>query len=89
MIPFVRGTTSEQIIRMARKSGKRRVYFASAAPPVRYPNVLQSIDMPAACELIAHHHSEEEIAQTIGADYPIFQDLSDLEHAVQRGNPGL
>ncbi len=85
---IVRGTTSEQIIRMARKAGARRVYFASAAPPVRYPNVY-GIDMPAACELIAHERSEEEIAQTIGADYLIFQDLPDLEEAVQRGNPGL
>lgn len=85
---IVRGTTSEQIIRMARDAGARRVYFASAAPPVRYPNVY-GIDMPAAHELIAHDRSEEEIAQAIGADYLIFQDLADLEEAVRRGNPRL
>jgi amidophosphoribosyltransferase len=82
---IVRGTTSEEIIRMARDAGARKVYFASAAPPVRYPNVY-GIDMPAAHELIAHGRSEEEIAQAIGADYLIFQDLADLEEAVRRGN---
>ena len=85
---IVRGTTSEEIIRMARDAGARKVYFASAAPPVRYPNVY-GIDMPAAHELIAHHRSEEEIAQAIGADQLIFQDLADLEEAVRRGNPRL
>ena len=82
---IVRGTTSEEIIRMARDAGARKVYFASAAPPVRYPNVY-GIDMPAAHELIAHNRSEAEIAQAIGADYLIFQDLADLEEAVRRGN---
>ena len=85
---IVRGTTSEEIIRMAREAGARKVYFASAAPPVRYPNVY-GIDMPAAHELIAHGRSEAEIAEAIGADYLIFQDLSDLEEAVRRGNPAL
>ena len=85
---IVRGTTSEEIIRMARDAGARKVYFASAAPPVRYPNVY-GIDMPAAHELIAHDRSEEEIAQAIGADYLIFQDLADLEEAVRRGNAAL
>ncbi len=85
---IVRGTTSEQIIQMAREAGARKVYFASAAPPVRYPNVY-GIDMPAARELIAHGRSEEEVARAIGADYLIFQDLPDLEEAVRRGNPGL
>ena len=85
---IVRGTTSEEIIRMARDAGARKVYFASAAPPVRYPNVY-GIDMPAAHELIAHGRSEAEIAEAIGADYLIFQDLSDLEEAVRRGNPVL
>ncbi|MBL8250507.1 MAG: amidophosphoribosyltransferase [Candidatus Competibacter sp.] len=85
---IVRGTTSEQIIQMAREAGARRVYFASAAPPVRYPNVY-GIDMPAAHELIAHGRSEEEVARAIGADYLIFQDLADLEEAVRRGNPRL
>lgn len=85
---IVRGTTSEQIIQMARDAGARRVYFASAAPPVRYPNVY-GIDMPAARELIAHGRSEEEITRAIGADRLIFQDLPDLEEAVRRGNPRL
>ncbi|NJM11375.1 MAG: amidophosphoribosyltransferase [Synechococcaceae cyanobacterium SM1_2_3] len=85
---IVRGTTSEEIIRMARDAGARKVYFASAAPPVRYPNVY-GIDMPASHELIAHDRSEEEIAQAIGADYLIFQDLADLEEAVRRGNAAL
>jgi amidophosphoribosyltransferase len=84
----VRGTTSEQIIQMAREAGARKVYFASAAPPVRYPNVY-GIDMPAAWELIAHGRSEEEVARAIGADRLIFQDLADLEEAVRRGNPQL
>ena len=85
---IVRGTTSEEIIRMARDAGARKVYFASAAPPVRYPNVY-GIDMPAAHELIAHNRSEAEIAEAIGADQLIFQDLADLEEAVRRGNRRL
>jgi amidophosphoribosyltransferase len=85
---IVRGTTSQQIIQMAREAGARKVYFASAAPPVRYPNVY-GIDMPAANELIAHNRTEQEIAETIGADRLIFQDLEDLEEAVRRGNPSL
>lgn len=82
---IVRGTTSEQIIEMAREAGARKVYFASAAPPVRHPNVY-GIDMPVASELIAHNRSEEEVARAIGADYLIYQDLADLEEAVRRGN---
>jgi amidophosphoribosyltransferase len=85
---IVRGTTSAQIIQMARDAGARRVYFASAAPPVRYPNVY-GIDMPAAQELIAHGRSELEVAAAIGADRLIFQDLADLEEAVRRGNVQL
>ncbi|MBS1247046.1 MAG: glutamine phosphoribosyl pyrophosphate amidotransferase, partial [Proteobacteria bacterium] len=69
---IVRGTTSQQIIQMARDAGATKVYFASAAPPVRYPNVY-GIDMPAADELIAHGRNEEEVAQAIGADKLIFQ----------------
>jgi amidophosphoribosyltransferase len=80
---IVRGTTSQQIIQMARDAGARRVYFASAAPPVRYPNVY-GIDMPAASELVAHGRSEEEIRQVLGADRLIFQDLEDLIDAVQK-----
>ncbi|MDQ7090373.1 MAG: amidophosphoribosyltransferase [Methylococcales bacterium] len=82
---IVRGTTSGQIIQMARDAGAKKVYFASAAPPVRYPNVY-GIDMPAVNELIAHNRNEEEISQVIGADKMIYQDLNDLIEAVQRGN---
>jgi amidophosphoribosyltransferase len=74
---IVRGTTSKQIIRMARAAGAARVYLASAAPPVRFPNVY-GIDMPSVDELIAHGRSESEIATLIGADRLIYQDLDDL-----------
>jgi amidophosphoribosyltransferase len=84
----VRGTTSEQIIQMARDAGAKKVYFASAAPPVRYPNVY-GIDMPAAHELIAHNLSEEEVGKAIGADRIIYQDLQDLIDAVRKGNPDI
>lgn len=84
----VRGTTSRQIIQMARDAGARKVYFASAAPPVRYPNVY-GIDMPTRQELIAHGRSEEEVAAAIGTDWLVYQDLADLIAAVQRGNPAL
>lgn len=85
---IVRGTTSEQIIQMARDAGAAKVYFASAAPPVRYPNVY-GIDMPTKDELIAHGRSEEEVASAIGADWLVFQDLADLIQAVRRGNPRI
>ncbi|MES1951186.1 amidophosphoribosyltransferase [Salinisphaera sp. S4-8] len=85
---IVRGTTSRQIIEMAREAGARKVYFASAAPPVRYPNVY-GIDMPSATELVAHGHSEEEIAKVIGADKLIYQDMDDLVRSVNAGNPDL
>ncbi len=85
---IVRGTTSQEIIRMARDAGARKVYFASAAPPVRYPNVY-GIDMPAASELIAHNRSVDEVAQLIGADRMIYQDLDDLIKAVGKGNKGI
>lgn len=85
---IVRGTTSEQIIQMARDAGARKVYFASAAPPVRYPNVY-GIDMPAASELIAHDRTEQEVEKALGCDWLIYQDLDDLIKAVQKGNPGI
>jgi amidophosphoribosyltransferase len=85
---IVRGTTSEQIIQMARDAGAKKVYFASAAPPVRYPNVY-GIDMPAAHELIAHDRTEQEICMAIGADRIIYQDLDDLIDAVRKGNPDI
>jgi amidophosphoribosyltransferase len=79
---IVRGTTSRQIIEMAREAGARKVYMASAAPPVRYPNVY-GIDMPAASELVAASRSEAEVERVIGADWLIYQDLSDLVAAVR------
>lgn len=85
---IVRGTTCEQIIQMARDQGARRVYFASAAPPVRFPNVY-GIDMPAAEELVAHGRTVEEVAARIGADRLIYQELDDLYAAVLEGNPAL
>ncbi|HYW91316.1 MAG TPA: amidophosphoribosyltransferase [Gammaproteobacteria bacterium] len=85
---IVRGTTSQQIIQMARGLGARRVYFASAAPPVRFANVY-GIDMPTPEELVGHGRSEEEIQQIIGADRLIYQNIQDLIEAVRRGNPGV
>ena len=79
---IVRGTTSNQIIEMARDSGAKKVYMASAAPPVRYPNVY-GIDMPAANELIAHDRTVEQIQEKIGADWLVYQDLSDLIEAIR------
>jgi amidophosphoribosyltransferase len=85
---IVRGTTSKQIIQMARDAGAKKVYFASAAPPVRFPNVY-GIDMPAPTELIAHDRSVEEVQALIGADWLVYQDLADLEAAVADGNEKL
>ncbi|MGE4532798.1 amidophosphoribosyltransferase [Halomonas sp.] len=85
---IVRGTTCKQIIQMAREAGARKVYFASAAPPVRYPNVY-GIDMPAAGELIAHGRSEAEVGELIGADRIFYQDLEDLKAACREVNPNL
>jgi len=79
---IVRGTTSAQIIEVAREAGAKSVYFASAAPPVRHPNVY-GIDMPAASELVAAGRSEAEVARMIGADWLIYQDLDDLVRAVR------
>jgi amidophosphoribosyltransferase len=85
---IVRGTTSAQIVQMAREAGARKVYFASAAPPVRYPNVY-GIDMPAASELVAAGRSDEDVCHIIGADKLIYQDLSDLIDAAHEGNPRI
>jgi len=82
---IVRGTTSREIIQMARDAGARRVYLASAAPPVRFPNVY-GIDMPSREELVAHGRSVEEIGQVIGADWLIYQDLDDLVRCSREGN---
>ena len=85
---IVRGTTSRQIIHLARAAGAAKVYFASAAPPVRYPNEY-GIDMPRADELIAHGRSEDDIAALIGADRLIYQDLDDLIASVREDNDRL
>jgi amidophosphoribosyltransferase len=82
---IVRGTTSKQIIRIARDAGARKVYFASAAPPVRFPNVY-GIDMPAASELIANGRTTEEIRELIGADKLIYQDLHGLIRSVRHSD---
>jgi len=85
---IVRGTTSREIVQMARDAGARKVYFASAAPPVRFPNVY-GIDMPSPQELIATGRSDEEICREIGADRIIYQDLDDLKAAVSKANPDI
>ena len=85
---IVRGTTSRQIIKLAREAGARKVYFASAAPPVRFPNVY-GIDMPAASELIANGRSVEEVQELIGADRLIYQDLHGLIRSVRHDNSGI
>jgi len=85
---IVRGTTSREIVQMARDAGALKVYFASAAPPVRYPNVY-GIDMPSRAELIATGRNDEQICVEIGADALIYQDLEDLKSAVRKANPTL
>ncbi|MDH5765660.1 MAG: amidophosphoribosyltransferase [Gammaproteobacteria bacterium] len=85
---IVRGTTSRQIIQMAREAGANKVFMASAAPAVRYANVY-GIDMPSSKEFIADNRTEEEIASEIGADWLIYQDLEDLIDAVHRGNRSI
>lgn len=85
---IVRGTTSQKIIQMARDAGARKVFFASAAPPVRYPNVY-GIDMASVKELIAHNHTTKEICKMIGADGLVYQELEDLKDAVRELNPEL
>lgn len=85
---IVRGTTCKQIIQMAREAGAKKVYFASAAPPVRYPNVY-GIDMPSANELLAHDRSSEKVAEIIGADWLVYQDLEDLIACARKGNKSI
>lgn len=82
---IVRGTTCQQIIQMARDAGAKKVFFASAAPAVKYPNVY-GIDMPSATELIAHGRTEEEVADAIGADWLVYQNIEDLISASGEGN---
>jgi amidophosphoribosyltransferase len=83
---IVRGTTSREIVQMAREAGANKVFFASASPPVRYPNVY-GIDMPSARELIATGRNDEQIAREIGADRLIYQDLDALIEDVRSVNP--
>jgi len=85
---IVRGTTSGEIVQMARDAGAKNVYFASASPPIRYPNIY-GIDMPAAKELISHDRTEKEVVREIGVDRLFYLDLKDLIIAVQEGNPRL
>jgi amidophosphoribosyltransferase len=85
---IVRGTTSQQIVQMARDAGANKVYFASAAPPVRYPNVY-GIDMPSRDELLATNRTDEEICLAIGADALIYQDLEDLVKVVKANNQAM
>jgi len=85
---IVRGTTSRQIIQMARDAGARKVYFASASPPVRYPNIY-GIDMPAPSELVASGRDEKQIEQELGADRLIYQQLDDLIATCREGNTGI
>ncbi len=85
---IVRGTTSSEIVQMARQAGARKVFFASAAPPVRFPNVY-GIDMPTHNELVAYGRTDEEIAQVIGADKLIYQDLEAMHQAVRDLRPTL
>ncbi|BAS67166.1 amidophosphoribosyltransferase [Bathymodiolus septemdierum thioautotrophic gill symbiont] len=85
---IVRGTTSEQIVKMARDAGAKKVFFASAAPAVRYPNVY-GIDMSSEKEFIAHGKTTEQVCEAIGADKLIYQNLEDLIWCVQQGNPDI
>ncbi|NDU92908.1 MAG: amidophosphoribosyltransferase, partial [Ferrovum sp.] len=85
---IVRGTTSREIVQMARDCGANKVYFASAAPPVRFPNVY-GIDMPTRQELLATGRSDAEIALEIGADAVFYQDLEDLVRDVGGHDLGI
>ena len=85
---IVSGTTSKKIIEMAREAGANKVYFASAAPAIKYQN-LYGIDMPATAELIASNKSNEQVAKEINADWLIYQTLDDLIDSVREGNPEI
>ncbi|KAJ2894028.1 hypothetical protein IWW38_002697 [Coemansia aciculifera] len=85
---IVRGTTSQEIIQMARDVGARKVYFASAAPAIRFPNVY-GIDMPSIDELVAAGRSDDDVAAAIGADMVFFQDLGDLIASCREFNPRI
>jgi amidophosphoribosyltransferase len=85
---IVRGTTSKEIVQMARDAGANKVYMASAAPPVRYPNVY-GIDMPTSSELVAHNRTVEEIREIIGCDALIYQDVDGMKKAIGSLNPNI
>ena len=85
---IVRGTTSREIVQMARDAGAKKVYLASAAPPVRYPNVY-GIDMPTSSELVAHNRTVDEIRDIIGCDALIYQDVEGMKKAIGSLNPKL
>ncbi len=85
---IVRGTTSREIVQMARDSGAKKVYFASASPPIKFPNIY-GIDMPNKNDLIANGKNINEVCKEIGADKLIYQDLDDLVYAVQAGNENI
>jgi amidophosphoribosyltransferase len=85
---IVRGTTSREIVQMARDAGAKKVYLASAAPPVRYPNVY-GIDMPTSTELVAHGRTVEEVREIIGCDALIYQDVEGMKRAIGSLNPKL
>ena len=85
---IVRGTTSREIVQMARDAGARKVYLASAAPPVRFPNVY-GIDMPTSNELVAYNRSVEEVRELIGCDALIYQDIEGMKRAIGSLNPQL
>jgi amidophosphoribosyltransferase len=85
---IVRGTTSKQIVEMAREAGAKKVYMASAAPPVKFPNVY-GIDMPASKEFIADNRSVDEIAQFIGCDKIFYQEINDLIESVKSESPKI
>ena len=85
---IVRGNTSKQIIQMARDAGAKKVYFASASPPIRFPNVY-GIDMPYVNELVAHDRTVDQIKEEIGADKLIYQSLEDLVASVKKFNPSI
>jgi amidophosphoribosyltransferase len=85
---IVRGTTSQEIVQMARDAGAAKVYLASAAPPVRYPNVY-GIDMPTSSELVAHNRSVDEVRAIIGCDALIYQDVDAMKKAIGALNPRI
>jgi glutamine phosphoribosylpyrophosphate amidotransferase len=83
---IVRGTTANESIQMAREAGARKVFFSSAAPPVRYPNIY-GIDIPTQQELVAYGREESAIATRLGCDWVMYQDLSDLEFSISNSAP--